>query len=134
MLRESSRHRSYTLHDSISIPVWKRQPCKDRRHISDAQGLGWKEELTIKGRKRTFWGDGPAPCHDYTCLSKLKELLPPKGQTLCKSVLNKPNTHTKVTKDNNALTLDIPSNSPLIFTSVHRYTLPSITQMDALFF
>ena len=65
-------NRRYMLHDSTYIPVWKRQHYKDIKHTSDDYGLGGEGGLTIKGRERTIWGDGPASCHDCTCLSKLK--------------------------------------------------------------
>lgn len=70
-----------------------------------------------EGRERIFWGDD--------CLHLLKlRTVHKKGQNVLYVNYNSVNLiHTqKGNKEQYALMTDFPSNSPLIFTDVHRHT------------
>ena len=51
-----ARYKGYMLYNSIYIPFWKRQNCKDGKQISKAQGLGTEEGADYKGACENFLG------------------------------------------------------------------------------
>lgn len=101
---------------------WKRQHHKGRNHTSDAQRLGGREELTTKGTREHSVVTDLIHTMTARAYQNFRNCCPQRTKCTTRKLLpNKPNTHKKATKDNKALTLAIPSNSPLMCTTVHRH-------------
>lgn len=80
-------------------------------------------ESATKGLEGSFWGRWTCSISCLHMFIKTHRTVPEKRTKfpVGKSYLKKPSTPTDtVTTDNNALTIAVPSNSPLTVTKAHR--------------